>query len=99
MATETRKFTPQEIKDRRLKAAEANVETAAKNLERAEKRVTDAKALVEKRDQARLALTKAEKHRDWIKSMPVDEDGDEGQEPEAPAPAEDEAETGEAEEA
>jgi len=95
--TETRKFTPQEIKARRLKAAEDAVELAARTLEKAEKRVQDAKTLTEKRDEARTRLTAAEKHRDWIKSMPVDGEADEAPaEDEIPAPAEDTQEPEEA---
>ena len=71
MATEERKFTPAEIKERRVRAAQETVDTAAKRLEKAEKRVTDAKALETKRDEAKAALNTAEAHLQWVRSMPV----------------------------
>ena len=72
MATETRKYTPAENKARRLKAADEAVDLATRKLEKAEKRVTDATALVTKRDEAKADLAKAKRHRDWVASMPVD---------------------------
>lgn len=77
-----RTYTAAENKARRLRAAEATVETAAKRLERAEARVTEAETLKAKAEEAKVALTKAERHRDWLKSMPVD-DEDETAAPEA----------------
>jgi Asp-tRNA(Asn)/Glu-tRNA(Gln) amidotransferase A subunit family amidase len=96
MPSTERKYTPEENKARRFRAAQANVEAAAKKLEKAEAKVVEAKELEIKRDAAREALTLATEQRDWIKSMPVpgeaktpaaDEDT------ETSAPAEDETDT------
>jgi hypothetical protein len=78
MPSTERKYTPAENKARRLRAAEATVESKTKARDKAVAKVTEAETLKTKAAEAETALKAAVAHRDWLKSMPVD-----GETPEA----------------
>ena len=92
MPTDERKYTQSENKARRFRAAEANVTTAQLKVDRAAKKVQDARDLEKALEAAKANLEQVKAHRRWVASMPVTDGSTFPEGQEVPTPEELDAE-------